>query len=67
MGRLVLVALLGAGLLGCSRDTLQRTTYETLRQYQQQQCRQQGVDNCSAGEGYDDYQQRRKELERSSQ
>ena len=49
-------------ITGCS-GAWQRNVYETLRNREQQQCMQQGNTACPQGEGYDDYQSRRKELE----
>ena len=50
-------------LAGCSREVVQRTTYETLRNIEQQQCLDAGTSPCPPREGYDAYQRRREELQ----
>lgn len=62
-----MVLFIAACLAGCSRDTLQRTGYETLRNYGQTRCRNENAEPCPPGEGYDDYQRQRKELEQPRQ
>lgn len=57
-----LLLLLAAALSGCS-ENVQRNVYESFRQSERQRCLQQGMMNCTPVEDYDDYQQRRKELE----
>lgn len=60
--RMVLITMLALVMTGCG-EHLKRTVYETLRESGRQKCLQQGTTQCSSGEGYDDYQLRRKELE----
>lgn len=64
MGRVTLLAIMvGAVVSGCTRETLQRTGYETLRNVEQQRCLEQGTMPCPPRQGYDDYQRQRQELE----
>jgi len=52
-------------LPGCSSDSAQRTAYEAVQGFGQQDCRKNPSADaeCSKRESYDDYQRKRKELE----
>ncbi len=50
-------------LPGSSSGSAQRTTYETLQNVGQQDCRKNPAADCPKRESYDDYQRQRKELE----
>ncbi len=52
----VLIALL---CTGCSSETVKRTTYETLQNVKEQNCRQDPSIDCEKRETYDDYQRQR--------
>jgi hypothetical protein len=56
---LVVMTSLGLLLPGCTRDTFQRSTYETLQNIQEQRCCAQPGLECPPRERYDQYQRRR--------
>lgn len=62
---LLLIPLSLIVMSGCSRDTVQRTGYETLRNMEQQRCLEQGTSTspCPKGDSYEEYQRQRQELE----
>lgn len=59
------VLLIAAALTtGCSWDSLQRTSYETLESMRQQQCLDQPDEGCPADRtSYDEYQSERDRLQ----
>jgi hypothetical protein len=63
--KIMLLALLALATSGCSRETLKRTSYETMRNMEQQRCLEQdpSAAPCPKGESYDEYQRRRQESE----
>jgi hypothetical protein len=51
---------------GCSADTAQRTSYETLQNVREQEClKNPSSSDCRRRNTYEDYQRKRKELEPS--
>ena len=65
-GKGIMVGLLLMLLLaGCSRDAAQQTAYEALRNMERNKCQAEGTEPCPSREGYNSYQQHRKELEES--
>jgi len=56
----VLIMLLCAG---CSSDAVKRTTYETLQNVKEQNCRQDPSVDCEKRETFDDYQRQREGLD----
>lgn len=50
---------------GCSNDIAKRTAYETLQNVRQQECMKNPSIDCGKRESYDDYMNKRKELETS--
>jgi hypothetical protein len=50
-------------LSGCSADTVQRLTYESVQNLRQQQCQKNlSATNCNTRQSYDSYQQNLQEL-----
>jgi hypothetical protein len=60
---LSLMSLLIA-LQGCSSESFKRGTFETLQNYNRQQCLNDPAADCPERESYDDYQRQRKEAQR---
>lgn len=60
--RVLFLAII-ALVAGCSSDTAKRTTYETLQNVRQQECMKNMSPDCDKREYYDDYEQKRKELD----
>jgi len=54
---------LGAALFvaACSTETAKRTTYETLQNLRQQECRKNGDADCQKRESYDEYQREKRD------
>ena len=48
---------------GCSRETLQRTGYETLQNLEDQRCQKDWSAECRPRESYDSYRRDRRELQ----
>jgi len=48
---------------GCSIESIKRTTYETLQNFNRQKCVKNLSSDCGKKESYDEYQRQRKELE----
>jgi hypothetical protein len=58
---LAVVALIS----GCSGETAKRTAYETLQNVREQEClKDPSATDCGKRDSYEDYQRRRKELEK---
>lgn len=57
-----LLLLLCAATSGCSREALQRNSYEMMQNMEQERCRREGV-SCPPRTDYDDYQRQRSELD----
>lgn len=65
-----LVSTLFAALLslGCSRESVQRTSYETLESIRVQQCMDRLDAECPTGRtSYEDYQSKREQLQAQDQ
>ena len=60
-----LVLLLTLFSTGCSSEGLKRSAYSTLQNMEKGRCQANSAEPCVQQEGYDDYQQRRKELEQN--
>ena len=62
MNKCVLILVMGLFLtvLGCSSETVKRTSFETLQNLREQQCEKDLSGNCPARESYNDYQRKRK-------
>ncbi len=60
---LVLVVLVAILFSGCSSETVKRTTYETLQNVKERNCRQDPATDCDKRETYDDYQRKRDGLD----
>lgn len=58
----LLALLCASAASGCSREALQRNSYEMMQTMQQERCRQEGV-SCPPRTFYDDYQRQRSELD----
>ncbi|MDX8385445.1 MAG: hypothetical protein R8M11_02890 [Gallionella sp.] len=56
----VLIVLLCAG---CSSEAVKHTTYETLQNVKEQNCRQDPSMDCEKRETYNDYQHQREGLD----
>lgn len=48
---------------GCSSEGLKRSAYSTLQNMERGRCQASTAEPCAQQEGYDEYQQWRKELE----
>jgi len=48
-------------VVACSTETAKRTTFETLQNLRQQECRENRGTDCQKRESYDDYQRKRQE------
>ena len=48
----------------CSNESLKRTGYETLQNVQQQQCLNHPSSECPERESYEDYERKRKSIEK---
>lgn len=53
--------VLGLILSACSREAVQRTTYETLQNLGEQQCEKDLSAECSERQSYDEYRRSRQE------
>ena len=53
------------GVLSCSSESLKRTSYETLQNIGELQCKKDLSSECLERERYDDYQRERKNIEES--
>ena len=54
-------------LVGCSWETVQRTSYETIESLRQQQCMDRPSDACEGGRtSYDEYQLQRRQIEQDN-
>ena len=51
--------LLTLSLLACSSETVKRTSYETFKNIEQQQCAKDLGSDCAPSVNYEDYQKRR--------
>lgn len=58
---LILIIIVMAG--GCSADAAKRTTYETLQNVREQECRKNPSLDCEKREHYEDYRRKRDSLE----
>jgi len=58
----ILVVLIALLAMGCSSETVKRTTYETLQNVKENNCRQDPSIECEKRETYDDYQRQREGL-----
>lgn len=62
MFRLLCVALIAIAS-GCSSDAAKRTAYETLQNAHEQECMRNPAMKCEKRKSYDEYKQKRKELD----
>ena len=68
MEKMFIVFLLALILPACSTNTIKRTSYETLKNIEHQQCVKDFGSDCPEHEKYEDYQKRRDaELEKPSE
>jgi len=60
---------LGAALFvpACSTETAKRTTFETLQNLRQQECRNNGDADCQKRESYDEYQHMKQEEKKTQE
>ena len=67
MDKMFIVFLLALSLPACSSNAVKRTSYETLKNIEHQQCVKDFGSDCPEHEKYEDYQKRRDaELEKPS-
>lgn len=59
MDKIFIFSLLTLSLFACSSETLKRTSYETFKNIEQQQCAKDLGSDCPQHEKYEDYQKRR--------
>lgn len=59
MNNIFLTVLIALSLTACGSDTLKRTSYETFKNIEQQQCAKDLGSDCAPSEKYEDYQKRR--------
>ena len=50
-------------ITGCSSETVKRTTYETLQNVKERNCRQDPSTDCEKRETYDEYRRQRDRLD----
>lgn len=58
---LTALILIGLAAGACSRDVVQRTTYETLQNIGEQQCEKDLSSQCPERESFDQYQRSRQQ------
>jgi hypothetical protein len=63
--RKYVIAIIGLGAVSfvsaCGTETAKRTTFETLQNLRQQECRKNGDADCRKRESYDEYQRLKQE------
>lgn len=55
----ILIASVGLIGCGCSTETVQRGTYDTMQNVQQEQCRDPRIMECPPRQRYEEYQRQR--------
>lgn len=61
--RAVLLMVLSLIMAGCSKELLQRTSYETLQNIEQQRCHKDFSSECAPHESYAAYRRKRQVLQ----
>ena len=50
----------------CTSEQFKNTTYRAIHDRQQQQCREEGRQDCPRAESYSDYEKKRKEAQKDT-
>jgi len=64
-GLLIYLILLLAGMQGCSKESIKRSTFGGAQLYGQQQCNREVSADCPEPDSYEEYQRKREELKDS--
>jgi hypothetical protein len=59
--RVFVFAMVIPGMIACSKESMQRTGYDTLQNVGQQQCEQDLSADCPERKSYDEYQEELKD------